>query len=140
MHAGFTERTGAISLSITEGNYKIRRFLDDGSSAMSSTTGTSTGTVQFNYSAKPIFIQTILAPRQRGPRNQSGSTQKTGPEDLAMATSSANNQTYVFNSVGQLLYNKKVDDLVAFKKTLPAGLYIIWRNNKVEKYRALYYQ
>ena len=139
-NAGFTERTGAISLSITEGNYKIRRFLDDGSSAMSSTTGTSTGTVQFNYSAKPIFIQTILAPRQRGPRNQSGSTQKTGPEDLAMATSSANNQTYVFNSVGQLLYNKKVDDLVAFKKTLPAGLYIIWRNNKVEKYRALYYQ
>jgi hypothetical protein len=64
-NANFTERTGTISLPINAGNYKARRFMEDGSSTMSSTTGTSTA-VQFNYAAKPIFIQTILPPRPKG--------------------------------------------------------------------------
>jgi len=139
-NAEFTERAGTISLPIAAGNYKTRRFMDDGSTTMSSTTGTSTGTVQFNYAAKPIFIQTILPPKPKGGKgNQAAVTQRTGAEDYAVANTSSLNQTYVFNSVGQLLYNKKVDDIVTFKRALPPGVYIIWRNNKAEKYRALYY-
>ena len=134
-NANFTERTGTVSLPINAGNYKTRRFMEDGSSTMSSTTGTSTGAVQFNYAAKPIFIQTILPPRPKGSKGAQASTQRMG-EEYVLGDASSASQTYVFNSVGQLLYNKKVDDLVAFKRTLPPGLYIIWRNNKAEKYRA----
>jgi hypothetical protein len=134
----FTERTGIISLPITAGGYRIRQFMDDGSSIMSTTTGTSTGTVQFNYAAKPIFIQSMLPPKTKGKGN-TASTQKSDEALQIMIPSDSNtiSQTYVFNSVGQLLYSKKIDDLAAFKRTLPVGLYIIWRNNKVEKYRAV---
>jgi hypothetical protein len=136
----FTERTGSISLPITAGGYRIRQFMDDGSSIMSSTTGTSTGTVQFNYAAKPIFIMSMLPPKQKGPKGSTtASTQKSDEALQAIIPSDSDtvSQTYVFNSVGQLLYRKKIDDLAAFKRTLPVGLYIIWRNNKVEKYRAV---
>jgi hypothetical protein len=135
----FTERAGSISLPITAGGYRIRQFMDDGSSIMSATTGTSTGTVQFNYAAKPIFIQSMLPPKTKGKGNTAASTQKSDEALQIMIPSDSNtiSQTYVFNSVGQLLYSKKIDDLAAFKRTLPVGLYIIWRNNKVEKYRAV---
>lgn len=58
----FTERTGTIDLTIPAGDYTVRQFKDDGSTVMSSTSGTSTGTVTFNYAAKPVFVQTSLAP------------------------------------------------------------------------------
>jgi hypothetical protein len=137
-NASFTERTGTLTLPINAGSYKTRQFLDDGSSIMSSTTGTSTGTVPFTYAAKPIFIQTILPPRPKGAKGtQAAATQRTAAEDYVASSAATVNQTYVFNSVGQLLYNKKVDDINSFKRTLPPGLYIIWRNNKAEKFRAI---
>jgi hypothetical protein len=135
--AGFAERTGTISLAISAGGYKTRQFMDDGSSSMSTTTGASTGTVQFNYAAKPIFIQTILPPKPKGKGTTAASTQRTGAQAIALCGDSID-QTYIFNSAGQLLYNKKIKDLAVFKRTLPTGTYIIWRNNKAEKYLALY--
>lgn len=56
----FTERTGSISLPITSGSYKLRQFQDNGSAVMSSSSGTSTGSVSLNYAAKPVFIQSVL--------------------------------------------------------------------------------
>jgi hypothetical protein len=138
--ATFAERTGTISLPIASGGYKIRQFMDDGSDMMSTTTGTSGGTVQFNYAAKPIFIQSVLPPKAKGGGKGNASTDRASAEDsqvLQPTDANAISQTYVFNSVGQLLYYKKIDDIAAFKRNLPAGLYIIWRNNKVEKYRAV---
>jgi|GEM_PF-2912908 len=138
--ATFAERTGTISLPIASGSYKIRQFMDDGSDMMSTTTGTSGGTVQFNYAAKPIFIQSVLPPKAKGGGKGNASTDRASAEDsqvLQPTDANAISQTYVFNSVGQLLYYKKIDDIAAFKRNLPAGLYIIWRNNKVEKYRAV---
>lgn len=138
--ATFAERTGTISLPIASGGYKIRQFMDDGSDIMSTTTGNSGGTVQFNYAAKPIFIQSVLPPKTRGGGKGNASTDRSNTEDSQVfqpADPKSISQTYVFNSVGQLLYNKKIDDIAAFKRNLPAGLYIIWRNNKVEKYRAI---
>lgn len=61
----FTERTGTIDLSIPSGDYNIREFLDDGSAVMSTSAEVSTGTVTFNYAAKPIFI-TYTKKRRRG--------------------------------------------------------------------------
>jgi hypothetical protein len=53
----FAERKGTITLNIPAGNYNIRQFQDNGSTVMSKTTSTSTGSVTFNYSAKPIIIE-----------------------------------------------------------------------------------
>lgn len=134
----FTERKDTITLSITTGGYKIRQFEDNGSSTMSSIAGTSTGNVRFTYAAKPIFIQTILPPKQKGKAIQPVA-QRTSPENFtATPPASSPNQTYIFNALGQLMYNKKIDDLNSFKSGLPAGTYFIWRNNKVEKYRSIH--
>lgn len=56
----FSERTGTIDIPVTTGSYKLRQFQDNGSAVMSTSTGTSAGTVTFNYAAKPIFVQTII--------------------------------------------------------------------------------
>jgi hypothetical protein len=57
----FTERTGTINITIPEGNYKVRRFQDDGSAVMSTENETSVGTVSVSYAAKPVIIQTLLS-------------------------------------------------------------------------------
>lgn len=70
----FTERTGTVDLPITAGNYIVRTFKDDGSTVMDADTSVSTGTVTFNYAAKPIFIQTTLS-ANTAPTANAGSDQ-----------------------------------------------------------------
>lgn len=70
----FTERTGTVDIPITAGNYIVRSFKDDGSTVMDADTLVSTGTVTFNYAAKPIFIQTTLSANQ-APTSNAGSDQ-----------------------------------------------------------------
>jgi hypothetical protein len=59
----FVERTGTIDVPVKSGSYKLRQFQDGGSTTMSTSTATSSGTVTVSYAAKPVIIQTIIPTR-----------------------------------------------------------------------------